>query len=74
MTTRQLHGVRPAERADSAADDTGTGRGPERAVAALDVDAGHDQSGRTLPNGFDYSIIRRTPQLFSDAVNYKHRQ
>ena len=27
-----------------------------------------------LPAGFDYSIIRRTPQLFSDAVNYKNNQ
>jgi len=24
-----------------------------------------------LPNNFDYSIIRRTPQLFSDVLNYK---
>jgi hypothetical protein len=27
--------------------------------------------GGPLPNGFDYSIIRRTPQLFSDAVAYR---
>ena len=29
------------------------------------------QSG-PLPNGFDYSTVRRTPQLFSDVVNYKN--
>ena len=34
----------------------------------MDGDApGRDQSG-PLPNGFDYSIIRRTPQLFSDVA------
>ncbi len=27
--------------------------------------------GGPLPAGFDYSIIRRTPQLFSDVLNYK---
>jgi hypothetical protein len=32
-----------------------------------------NQSG-PLPNGFDYSIIRRTPQLFSDVVNYKKNE
>ena len=28
-------------------------------------------AGGPLPNGFDFSLIRRTPQLFSDAVSYK---
>ena len=30
-----------------------------------------DGAGGPLPNGFDYSIIRRTPQLFSDAQGYQ---
>ena len=36
---------------------------------------GNVNTGGPLPGPpFDYSIIRRTPQLFSDALNYKNNQ